>query len=161
MYALTLAIYGENFLITERLKTYANQGASIDYRFWKSCGGGGIDYLERETAKKDFKAFEFKYTRDYLSRGARGFSRTYQMPVEIVNMSNYHKFLKIQPLPARLPTSRVTANSCRAPNGTALSLLLGAISQACSSATRQRSLLEKGESVKCQIKNAKYQTKSK
>lgn len=82
----------ENFLITERIKKYANQGKSIEYHFWRTYNGAEIDYIEQEAGHQR-AAFEFKYTGDKLTRGARQFAKEYNQSVSMVNKDNYLAFL--------------------------------------------------------------------
>ncbi len=83
----------ENFLVMERLKRFAQRGEAIQYHFWRTYGGAEIDWLERETSRPDMQAFEFKYGKGRVSRGARLFSRTYHIPVTLVNRENYVTFV--------------------------------------------------------------------
>lgn len=84
----------ENFLIIERIKAYANKGQSVRYHFWRSYGGAEVDYLERLSTLKKFSAFEIKYTQAAMSKGAKLFSKKYNIPVRVVNKANYLKFIQ-------------------------------------------------------------------
>lgn len=84
----------ENFLIIERLKTFANQGKTININFWRSYTGAEVDYLERQLDQPRPQAFEFKYGAGGLSRGAASFRNQYSLPVKLVNRQNYSDFLK-------------------------------------------------------------------
>lgn len=82
----------ENFLIIERLKTYANMGEPICYNFWRSYGGAEVDYLEK-TMDKNLEAFEFKYGGNNLSKGAASFTKQYKIKVNLINQGNYLPFI--------------------------------------------------------------------
>ncbi len=82
----------ENFLIIERLKSYANKGMVLQYHFWRSYGGAEVDYLERPSAG-GWQAFEVKYGSGVPSRGAASFSKAYGIPVDVVSRSNYLDFV--------------------------------------------------------------------
>lgn len=83
----------ENWIILERIKFFANKGQSLRYRFWRSYSEATVDYLERLSTETKFKAFEIKYGREKLSKGAKVFSGKYQMPVNVVNQDNYFDFI--------------------------------------------------------------------
>ncbi|MBI5465190.1 ATP-binding protein [Candidatus Gottesmanbacteria bacterium] len=83
----------ENFLILERLKTYASQGESVKCFFWRSYGGAEVDYLEKHLKDTKLKAFEIKYKRRSLSRGAKIFSQNYNQPVKLITKENYLDFI--------------------------------------------------------------------
>jgi len=83
----------ENFLIVERLKFFANQGKSVNYHFWRSYSGAEVDYLERLTSEKAFKAFEIKYKQNTFSKGAKLFSSEYKIPLKVINQENYLDFI--------------------------------------------------------------------
>jgi predicted AAA+ superfamily ATPase len=82
----------ENFLFIERLKRYANQGKSIQYHFWRSYSGAEIDYLEK-SSQEGMSAFEIKYRRNTISKGAKSFLERYNIPVQLINSNNYLDFL--------------------------------------------------------------------
>lgn len=83
----------ENFLVIERLKSYANKGMLLQYHFWRSYGGAEVDYLERSSAQSGLRAFEIKYRGDVLSKGAASFSKAYGIPVNVVSRNNYLDFV--------------------------------------------------------------------
>ncbi len=83
----------ENFLIVERIKTYAQRGVSCQYYFWRSYSGAEVDYLEKPMAEPEVSAFEIKYNQGSLSRGTASFSHVYHIPVTLVNKQNYLTFL--------------------------------------------------------------------
>lgn len=83
----------ENFLIGERIKRYANKGELVKYFFWRSYGGAEVDYLEKSTKYRETKAFEIKYLRKSLSRGAKIFSQNYNLPVKLITKENYFDFI--------------------------------------------------------------------
>lgn len=85
----------ENFLIVERIKSFANLGKTINFNFWRSYSGAEVDYLEKGLADPKMKAFEFKYTDSRLSRGALSFQKKYLLPVKLVNRKNYSGFLSL------------------------------------------------------------------
>ena len=85
----------ENFLILERIKSYINQGQSLEYHFWRSYAGAEVDYLERVRTTKKMQAFEIKYRHQSLSRGSQAFSQKYQLPVQLVNKENYLDFISV------------------------------------------------------------------
>ncbi|MBI3955731.1 ATP-binding protein [Candidatus Gottesmanbacteria bacterium] len=82
----------ENFLVIERLKMFTNTGKPVQYHFWRTYGGAEVDYLERETTRTTIRAFEFKWGSGRLSRGARSFTHTYNIPVTLVNRENFLTF---------------------------------------------------------------------
>jgi predicted AAA+ superfamily ATPase len=83
----------ENFLIVERIKSFANRGESVRNYFWRTYGGAEVDYLERPLTPEKMQAFEIKYTQEVLSRGAKIFSETYAVPVTLINKENYLDFI--------------------------------------------------------------------
>lgn len=83
----------ENFLIIERLKSYANRGEPLQCNFWRTYGGAEVDYLENPAVQNVRRAFEIKYGGDTLSKGAASFSREYGIPVSVVNKTNYLDFV--------------------------------------------------------------------
>lgn len=82
----------ENFLISERIKTLKNGVGLPTYHFWKNYKGEEIDWLEKPL-NHDFEAYEFKFTRNKLSKGALNFAKEYQFPLTLINRDNYHDFL--------------------------------------------------------------------
>lgn len=83
----------ENFLIMERLKSYANIGKPISYNFWRSYAGAEVDYLEK-ALDKNLEAFEFKYGDHNLSKGIVPFTKEYKTKVTLINQNNYLPFIK-------------------------------------------------------------------
>lgn len=83
----------ENFLIVERIKSYANRGGSVRNYFWRTYGGAEVDYLEKPLTPGKVQAFEIKYAQEGLSRGAKVFSEAYAVPVTLVNKENYLDFI--------------------------------------------------------------------
>ena len=83
----------ENFLIIERLKSYANRGEPLQYHFWRSYGGAEVDYLERSATQNVMRAFEIKYGSGAPSKGAASFSKEYGIPVDVVSKANYLDFV--------------------------------------------------------------------
>lgn len=81
----------ENFLLLERRKMAANRGEKIEQKFWRSYGGAEVDYLER--SGEEWRAFEFKYGQQKLSRGAGSFRRLYGQPVKLINQTNFPDFI--------------------------------------------------------------------
>lgn len=82
----------ENFLFVERKKLFANKAMIVTSNFWRSYSGAEVDYIEKATNEK-LKAFEFKYGRGSLSRGAGSFTREYGTKVQLVNQGNYLGFI--------------------------------------------------------------------
>ncbi|OGH18931.1 MAG: hypothetical protein A3F31_02360 [Candidatus Levybacteria bacterium RIFCSPHIGHO2_12_FULL_38_12] len=82
----------ENFLFIERRKKFANASKSITSNFWRSYSGAEVDYIEKTTNEK-LRAFEFKYGRTSLSRGAHSFTNDYGITVELINHGNYVGFI--------------------------------------------------------------------
>ena len=82
----------ENFLILERLKSYANRGNSLRYHFWRSYGGAEVDYLEIPSAQA-MRAFEIKYKDENPSKSATSFSKAYGVPVSVISKNNYLDFI--------------------------------------------------------------------
>lgn len=83
----------ENFLIIERMKSFANQGMTKISHFWRSYNGGEVDYVEVEGGK--LHAFEIKSNSLSLSRGAESFSTVYATPVKLINQKNYPEFINL------------------------------------------------------------------
>lgn len=83
----------EDFLILERLKSYANRGDSLRYYFWRSYGGAEVDYLERPSGQGTVRAFEIKYGSESPSKSAASFSKAYGIPVSVVSRANYLDFI--------------------------------------------------------------------
>jgi len=83
----------ENFLFVERRKKFANSGKSLASNFWRSYSGAEVDYLEK-TASEDLKAFEFKYGKGALSKGAGTFTKDYGTAVNLINGQNYLDFIR-------------------------------------------------------------------
>lgn len=81
----------ENFLLTERLKKFANQNQPVETRFWRAYGGAEIDYLEKQ--KSAWRPFEFKFGAGKLSRSAFSFAKKYQLKVELINQENFGGFI--------------------------------------------------------------------
>ena len=82
----------ENFLFIERLKSFANQNTWVESNFWRSYTGAEIDYLEK-TASSPLAAFEFKYTKTSLSKGASSFKKEYGLDVDVISKENYLDFI--------------------------------------------------------------------
>lgn len=82
----------ENFLFIERKKKFAVQGKTVGSNFWRSYGGAEVDYIEKATSE-ELKAFELKYGRGSLSKGARSFTNDYGVKVQLINQENYLDFL--------------------------------------------------------------------
>jgi predicted AAA+ superfamily ATPase len=83
----------ENFLIVERIKSFANRGESLQNYFWRTYGGAEVDYLEKPPTATDIQAYEIKHTQSTPSKGAGVFSRDYGVPVSVVNRENYLDFI--------------------------------------------------------------------
>lgn len=84
--------FWENFLIVERLKSYANANLPVSSHFWRSYGGAEVDYLEKSSNRKQI-AFEFKYGTGKLSKGAHSFTKEYGPLVTLINQDNYLLFI--------------------------------------------------------------------
>jgi predicted AAA+ superfamily ATPase len=82
----------ENFLIIERIKTFINQGLSVQGRFWRSYRGAEVDYIE-DIGAEQIRAYEFKFDSSSRSRGAESFKQAYSVEVELINQDNYLEFL--------------------------------------------------------------------
>lgn len=82
----------ENFLFIERMKVFANNAKNLQAYFWRSYGGGEVDYIEEVVGNKT-QAYEFKYRDDKTSHGAKMFSDEYGIPVEVINRDNMLKFI--------------------------------------------------------------------
>ena len=83
----------ENFLIIERIKSFASRGELRHYYFWRTYSGAEIDYLEKPLTEEGLRAYEIKYSQDTLSKGAGVFSRDYHVPVGVVNKESYLDFI--------------------------------------------------------------------
>ncbi len=82
----------ENFLIVERLKTWCNQGLTVQNRFWRTYSGAEVDYIE-EAGAGDLRAYELKWGNARLGRSAESFKDSYGVGVTLVNQENYLDFL--------------------------------------------------------------------
>ena len=82
----------ENFLIIERLKTFLNQGMSVQSRFWRTYSGAEVDYIEESGAGK-IQAYEFKFASSTATRGAESFTKSYAVDVQLINQDNYLPFI--------------------------------------------------------------------
>ena len=83
----------ENFLILERIKSFANKNQElVHYNFWRSYDGAEVDYVEKSYTDA-LRAYELKYQGNTLSKGAYSFTNAYQTNVQLVNMDNYLDFL--------------------------------------------------------------------
>jgi len=83
----------ENFLIIERIKSFANRGKSLRYYFWRTYGGAEVDYLEKPLTATGIQAYEIKHTQTTPSKGAGVFSKDYGVHVSVVNRENYLNFI--------------------------------------------------------------------
>jgi len=83
----------ENFIFMEKLKNSANNQSLVDYYFWRSYGGGEVDFIEKSKITGRLAAFEIKYQSETLSRGAREFSKEYKIPIKIINQNNFVNFI--------------------------------------------------------------------
>lgn len=82
----------ENFLFVERKKLFANKAMAVTSNFWRSYSGAEVDYIEKTTNEK-LKAFEFKYGKGSLSKGAHSFTTEYATKVQLINQENYLDFI--------------------------------------------------------------------
>ena len=82
----------ENFIIAERIKMSAHRASAFNYNFWRTFGGAEVDWLERRFNQK-MSAFEIKYKPGQLSRGAYSFTHRYNIPVKLIDTSNYLEFI--------------------------------------------------------------------
>ena len=83
----------ENFIVIEKIKSLENRGELKDIFFWRSYAGAEIDLIEKSKTTAKLSAFEIKYKIEKISRGAREFLKKYPMPVKIININNYSKFI--------------------------------------------------------------------
>lgn len=82
----------ENFLFMERRKLFANNQIGHSSYFWRSYSGAEVDYIEKVT-NKNLEAFEFKYSTNTLSKGAKSFVNEYKTQVQLINKDNYLEFI--------------------------------------------------------------------
>jgi len=82
----------ENLLFVERKKLFANKAKVVTANFWRNYGGAEVDYIEKAT-NEELKAFEFKYGKGVLSRGAKSFTDEYGVKVQLINKGNYLDFI--------------------------------------------------------------------
>jgi predicted AAA+ superfamily ATPase len=81
----------ENFCIIERMKNNQKNMKIVNTYFWRTYQGEEIDYIEEHSGK--LYAYEFKYGGDKL-KNKKSFLETYKnATVNIINRSNWHKFL--------------------------------------------------------------------
>ncbi|EKE14186.1 MAG: hypothetical protein ACD_12C00636G0001 [uncultured bacterium] len=83
----------ENFIVIEKIKSLENQAKLKDIFFWRSYNGGEIDLIEKSKTTAKMNAFEIKYQNTKISRGANEFLKEYLMPINIINIHNYQKFI--------------------------------------------------------------------
>lgn len=80
----------ENFLITERMKYYANHGKSADFYFWRTWSQQELDLVE-ETGGK-LSAFEFKWG-EKVPRKPKAWLGAYpESKYTLINRSNFMQF---------------------------------------------------------------------
>jgi len=82
----------ESFLIIERLKTFLNQGMSVQSRFWRTYSGAEVHYIE-ESGTGKIQAYEFKFASSTATRGAASFTKSYAVDVRLINQDNYLSFI--------------------------------------------------------------------
>jgi len=85
----------ENYLISERWKTYSYQALYGHRYFWRTTQQQEIDYIEERDAK--MYAFEFKWDSSKKARIPLTFSNAYpNHEFEFVHSDNYLKFLGVE-----------------------------------------------------------------
>lgn len=79
----------ENFIISEKIKSNANNGFDKKNYFWRTREGREIDYLEDFAGKLD--GFEIKWKEEKF-RIPKAFAESYpESKIELVNRKNYQK----------------------------------------------------------------------
>jgi len=82
----------ENFCIVERLKMLNFMGKRVNSFFWRTYNKKEIDYVEESDGI--IRAFEFKYSSDKRKNSYAEFESSYNTKVEVVNRSNFYKFIQ-------------------------------------------------------------------
>ncbi len=84
----------ENFLISERIKLYANKGESVRSFFWRTLQQQEIDYIEEKDGI--LYAFEFKWGKPKSSVFPKTFISAYPgSKTEVITRENYFSFVGI------------------------------------------------------------------
>ncbi len=83
----------ENWLVMERMKKHSFAEKLIEPFFWRTYGGAEIDYLEKSKIDEKMSAFEFKWRKGNLSRGASRFREIYKTGVKLINKENFTEFV--------------------------------------------------------------------
>lgn len=83
----------ENFVVIEKIKSLENRGELKDIFFWRSYAGAEIDLIEKSKTTAKLNAFEIKYQNTKTSRGTKEFLKEYPMPINVINIHNYHEFI--------------------------------------------------------------------
>ncbi|MDP3724545.1 MAG: ATP-binding protein [bacterium] len=83
----------ENFLVLERLKSFANRNEQVSHYFWRHYSGAEVDYLEKRSSR-ELQAFELKVGSGSLRKGARSFTDDYGVKVQLINGENYLDFIR-------------------------------------------------------------------
>lgn len=83
----------ENFLFIERYKYLKYNQINADINFWQLYSGGEVDYLEKRV-NQSLQSYEFKFTKNKLSKAAASFKKMYDVEVQIVNKNNFLRFVE-------------------------------------------------------------------
>jgi len=81
----------ENFCIVELIKKKANSRLFTNNYFWRTYSQQEVDFIEEYDGK--LHAYEFKYNEKAKVKIPKIFTETYDASVEVVNRSNYYRFL--------------------------------------------------------------------
>mgnify|MGYP005840008317 CR=1 FL=1 len=82
----------ENFLVSERMKTLAMQGTTVESYFWRTAQQQEVDYLEESRGR--LSAWEFKWNRHKKPRFPKTFLRNYpEARTEVITPENMDMFL--------------------------------------------------------------------
>lgn len=81
----------ENFLMIERLKANSYNKRNPNYYFWRTYDKKEIDLIEEIDGK--LFGYEFKFSKEQLSKKNTEFSDTYKATIEIITKNNFLDFL--------------------------------------------------------------------
>jgi len=83
----------ENYMISERIKSNANNNYDVNNYFWRTYQQEEVDYLEE--AGGELRGFEFKWQADKFKK-PKTFLKTYsQSNVSLINKNNFEDFVRL------------------------------------------------------------------
>jgi predicted AAA+ superfamily ATPase len=81
----------ENFCISELVKKSKNNRLFANNYFWKTYSQQEVDFIEEHNG--ELRAYEIKYNEKAKVKIPKIFTQTYNVPVEVINKSNYYRIL--------------------------------------------------------------------